>query len=167
MEHAPKVLLDSTILLSAHLAPSTERDACRVVLSMAEQGRIRAHICGHALSRIIEELGKALGRDSTTQWITNARNYLEVATTTAEVLDAALRQMDGMDRIYFDDAITMQTADLQQMEWILTLNDDDFATATTPIAHPQQLLDRLQQRAGSLGGGASTTDTPSDRANAA
>jgi len=167
MEHAPKVLLDSTILLSAHLAPSTERDACRIVLSMAEQGQIRAHICGHALGRIIEELGKELGRDSTTQWVKNARHYLAVATTTAEVLDAALGQMQRIDRVYFDDAITMQTADLQRMEMILTLNDGDFATAATPIARPQELLDTLHQRTGALGGGASTTGAPSDRANAA
>ncbi|MGB5834201.1 MAG: PIN domain-containing protein [Thiohalocapsa sp.] len=140
MGNVTHVLFDSTIIVGAHFADQAERDACQAVLSLAEQGRIRAHICGNALGHVIEDLARVQGSRSTNDWLKSARRYIEVVATSADILDAAMDDSLENKRIYFDDAITIHTARLHGFPMIVTLNCADFDWATTGIAPPEHLL---------------------------
>jgi predicted nucleic acid-binding protein len=148
MENSTDVLFDSTIIVGAHVAEGEEREACRAALALAEQRRIRAHICGNALGQIAEDLARSAGKEAAKEWITEARQYLNVVATNSAILEAALSYSLSADGVYLDDAITIHTARLLDMGLIVTLNGDDYSAATTPVAPPQQLLEQVYQQAG-------------------
>ncbi len=99
MEHSTDVLFDSTIIIGAHFAEGEQLEACRAVLALAEQRRIRAHICGNALGQIAEDLARSEGKDSAKEWITEARQYLHVVATSSQILDAALSHSSSADGV--------------------------------------------------------------------
>jgi len=148
MENITDVLFDSTIIVAAHLAEGEQREACRAALALAEQRRIRAHVCGNAFGQVAEDLARSEGKEAAREWITNVSGYLNVAATSSEILDAALKHSLSADGVFLDDAITIHTARLLDMALIVTLNSGDFSAATTPVALPNQLLERVHQQAG-------------------
>ena len=148
MENIANILFDATVIMGAHLADGEERDACQGVLALAQQQRIRAHICGNSLGQIAEELARGEGRESAKEWIMGVRQFLKVVPTSTEILDAALSNALNEDRVYFEDAITLHTARVEKMELIVTLNDCDFSAATTPVAQPRQLLEHFHPQVG-------------------
>mgnify|MGYP006312722511 CR=1 FL=1 len=76
------------------------------------------------------------------------RSYLRFADTREESVDAALDQALSARGPALEDALLMEDAACKGMEYIVTLNAEDFARSRVPAVTPQQLLDRFQPETG-------------------
>lgn len=148
MENVVDVLFDSTVVLGAQLGDASHKALCGAALALAEDGALQGWICSHSLREITETLAKALGPMTARRELAGLRSYLRFADTREDSVDAALDRALSARGPALEDALLMEDAASEGMEYIVTLNAEDFAHSRVPAVTPQQLLDRFQPETG-------------------
>ncbi|NEX19641.1 PIN domain-containing protein [Thiorhodococcus mannitoliphagus] len=131
-----KALFDITVLTDALTNQSAETQESVQVLTSAANGRVEGYLCASAIETLYELLSSKHGTESAEERIQELRHMLSVAPINASVVDAALT----LGFPYLDDALTHESARVNGLDVVVTLNTDDFASATLPIMTPNHFL---------------------------
>jgi predicted nucleic acid-binding protein len=146
-----KALLDTSVMVAAHLPSHADYAAASQWLSRAKQRAYELVVSAHSLVEVYSVLTRLPAKpriDGQTAWKFLDENVVPVATIvvlTADnyrelVKEAAGTGVEG-GRIY--DAIIARAAEIAQVDHLLTLNMDDFrrvnAAMASRVASPHTL----------------------------
>lgn len=134
-----KALFDITVLTDALASQRQEAQASVQALTLAANGRIDGYLCASALEALYTTLSSKHGKEGAKERIQELRHMLAVAPVSAAVVDAAI----ALDSLYLDDAVTIESARVNGLDLIVTLNAEDFTDPALPALEPGELLQRL------------------------
>lgn len=134
-----KILLDTNVIVDVALErepffPDSDR-----VLSFVEQGQVEGYISGATFSDLFYIIRRSKGRDSKLAFLRQLATFCQVATVDRSVISMALNA-NFKD---FEDAIQYSTAVINQLDAIVTRNQQDFPVTTPRILTPAQLIQEL------------------------
>ena len=131
-----KVLIDSNVALDMLLERDTSYDPALEVFSLAKGG-FGVFVSASTITDIyyiIRKLKKS--RDIALESIKNLIAMVDVAAVT----DNEIRLAVNLDWHDFEDAVQYATGESIAVDYIVTRNKKDFASATLPVVSPDELL---------------------------
>jgi predicted nucleic acid-binding protein len=131
-----KVLIDTNVLLDV-LAERRGfyNDAMRI-WTLAESGRITAHVAAISFSNCYYIVRKHAGRRSAEKAVGVLRDVFKPVDLTAQILNQAI----DADFADFEDAIQFHSAVHARIESIITRNPDHFPRAPLSVLSPAEFL---------------------------
>ncbi|NEV60996.1 PIN domain-containing protein [Thiorhodococcus minor] len=139
MNGRTKALFDITVLTDALATQREEAQASIRALTLAANGRIEGYLCASALEALYATLSSKHGKEGARERIQELRHMLAVAPMSAAVVDAAIAR----DFPYLDDAVTIESARVNGLDVIVTLNAEDFTDQALPALAPDDFLRRF------------------------
>ncbi|MFB1487822.1 MULTISPECIES: PIN domain-containing protein [unclassified Thiocapsa] len=142
MTATPKTLVDITVLMDALDNEQETDNASNAILSLAAGGRIQGYVCATAIDPLHNELARKLGAARARSEIQRVCAILAIAPVDAGVIDGAI----GLDWRYLDDALTLESARLSGVDYLVTLNGDDFDHPFVTVHAPEEFIHFIEQQ---------------------
>jgi predicted nucleic acid-binding protein len=136
-----RVLFDSDVLLDVLAQRQEFIVASALALDALARGKVQGYVSGHAVTNIFYILRRQLDNKAARELISRLLQRLQVASVTDEVIRRAL-QSSIAD---FEDAVTSETANAEELEIIVTRNKSDFAASSVPAMLPEEFLATLSE----------------------
>jgi len=131
-----KILLDSNIAIDAVLKREPFYNSAEKVIGLS-QGGIGLFISASAVTDIYYIVRKSTGNKETA--ITLIKDLLENIDIAA-VTGNEIRQAISLDWGDFEDAVQYAAGETIAVDYIVTRNKSDFASAVLPVVTPDELL---------------------------
>jgi predicted nucleic acid-binding protein len=130
-----KVLFDTNVVLDVLLAREPHAAVAARLFTLVDNERIDGAVCATTVTTVAYVATKAVGGKQAKKLL---RRLLDLfaAAVDRQVLEGALR-LDFED---VEDAVIHETARAWGAAGIVTRNGRDFARATLPVFHPEELL---------------------------
>ena len=136
-----KILLDSNIAIDAILKNEGFYESASIVIGLS-QGGIGLFISASTITDIYYIVRKAKRSKETA--ITLIKNLLENVDIAA-VTGNEIRYAISLDWGDFEDAVQYAAGESIAVDYIVTRNKADFASATLPVVSPDELLALLDK----------------------
>jgi predicted nucleic-acid-binding protein len=136
-----KILLDSNVALDVVLKREPFFKSASIVIGLS-QGGVGLFISASAITDIYYIVHKAKGSKTTA--ITLIKNLLENVDVAA-VTGNEIRQAINLDWGDFEDAVQYAAGESIAVNYIVTRNKTDFASAAIPVVSPDELLTLLDK----------------------
>ncbi len=136
-----KVIFDTNVILDVLQARHPFVQEASLLMGMVEKETIDGYLCATTITTISYLVARSHDKGHALQNIRKLLSFYEIASVSRSVLDAAT-QTAFSD---FEDAVLHESAQLADVDAIVTRNVSDFKTATLPIYLPHELLTILTQ----------------------
>jgi predicted nucleic acid-binding protein len=136
---APKILIDTNVVLDVLQARIPFYDASKRLLAAAETGRIEGMIAAHTVTTLFYLISKDKSTAQAHATITNLLQFLKVASVDQSTIEQALN-LSYQD---FEDAVQMISAIQSKCDFLVSRNKDDFKPALLPVISPVDMLSVL------------------------
>ena len=131
-----KILLDSNVAIDAVLKREPFYNSAEKVIGLS-QGGIGLFISASAITDIYYIVRKSTGNKKTA--ITLIKNLLENIDIAA-VTGNEIRQAISLDWGDFEDAVQYAAGETIAVDYIVTRNKSDFASAILPVVSPDEFM---------------------------
>jgi len=131
-----KILLDSNVALDAVLIREPFYNSAEKVIGLS-QGGIGLFISASAITDIYYIVRKSTGNKKTA--ITLIKNLLENIDIAA-VTGNEIREAISLDWGDFEDAVQYAAGETIAVDYIVTRNKSDFASAILPVVSPDEFM---------------------------
>ena len=124
-----KILLDTNIIIDVALERQPFYSESAQLISLVYQRQVEGYISASTFSDLYYIIRKAKGRDLMLEFVRNISTFCQVATVDRAVISLTLNA-NFKD---FEDAIQYSTAVINQLDAIITRNQQDFPVTTPRI----------------------------------
>ncbi|AHF03265.1 twitching motility protein PilT [Marichromatium purpuratum 984] len=139
MSDTPKALFDVTVLTAAMTTESAGNDPARAAFTLVTDGRVRGYVCASAIDALHDFLARSQGQRQARGALDRLRTLFEIAPVDAGIVDAAI----GLGWDYFDDALTHECARAQGLDYLITVNPEDFPGSALKVQPPEAFVREL------------------------
>ncbi|MBD2104323.1 type II toxin-antitoxin system VapC family toxin [Leptolyngbya sp. FACHB-261] len=134
-----RILLDTNIVIDLALQRQPYVEESDQIFSLIEQGLIEGYVSASTLSDLYYIIRKQQGHGWTLKFLKRLTSICSIATVDQAIIAMALN-IDFRD---FEDAIQYSCAVLNQLDAIVTRNQQDFVSSTLRILTPATLIEEL------------------------
>ena len=135
-----RVFIDTDVVLDVALAREPFFSGSKTILAMAETNVIIGKISSNCIANIYYILRKSGGDISTRKFISNITKYITVITIDHQnVLEALKSNFSD-----FEDALQYYSAVVNQCEYIVTRNIQDYKNSKLIVRTPEEFIRMYQ-----------------------
>jgi predicted nucleic acid-binding protein len=130
------VLFDTNVILDVMLDRLPFSEPASHLLSVAEYGRIKGHICATTVTTIHYLATKSLGKNKARDHIKNLMTLFDIAPVNRGVIEDALKS----PFTDFEDSVIYHSAYHSGIEAIVTRGAKGFKKSALPVYNPVEML---------------------------
>jgi predicted nucleic acid-binding protein len=134
------VLIDTNVVLDILLHNTTFIANSRVILELAEKKRFIGYISASAITDIFYISQKKMGKKTAREAVKHLMNIFYPATVT----DIAIYQALELEWDDFEDSVQYIVGEGLSVDYIVTRNIQDFASASTVAVTPEQFIQIIE-----------------------
>jgi predicted nucleic acid-binding protein len=134
-----RILFDTNIVLDVLLKREPWATEARAVWRASDEGLITGHILASVLTDIFYIAHKQVGLEAARAAIHTCLDAFEICAVDRQTLEQA-KTLPGKD---FEDNLQIASAQIAELDGIVTRNKADFSAATIPVFTPAELLAQL------------------------
>jgi len=137
-----RVLFDTNVILDVLLDRQPHARTAAVLMSFVDVGRLEGVMCATTVTTLYYLMSKAIGRAGAMKHMKVLMGMFDVAGVDRAVLAQAMDSKIAD----FEDAVVHEAARAAGATAIVTRNAKDFARASLPVLHPDELLTSISVR---------------------
>ena len=137
-----KILIDTNVIIDAFTDRSPFAKTSGSVLFAVEQGVVTGYVVPNGLIDVYYHIRHILHSKK------KARKYVEVILNFFRVLDSTesdCQKAFESGREDFEDAVLMETAHRNHIDYIVTRNVKDFSHSPVPVISPAEFLKKVEK----------------------
>jgi len=131
-----KILFDTNIILDILLLRKPFYTSATFLLSEVEQGNIEGYLCPTTITTIGYLVSKVKGADGSKKLIKNLLNIFKLTGLNKSIFENACDHKISD----YEDAVLHESAQMNNIEGIVTRNIKDFKYASLKIYDPEELI---------------------------
>jgi len=137
-----RFLVDTNVIIDiAQRRRPWAKDCAAFVRIAGKSQRDQLFTAWHSVSNVAYILSKGAKKKFSLNAITMISKFSDVPPGTNAQIDRAL-ELDFTD---FEDALQVAVAELAQVDFIVTRNQDDFKKSPIPVLSPEEALEMIEK----------------------
>jgi len=134
-----KILIDANVALDVFLERQPFYVSGTRILGLSKGG-VGLFVSASSITDIYYITRKSFGNNTSANLLRNLLTSVHVASVT----DSEIRRALDLNWDDFEDAVQYTTGESLAVDYIVTRNASDFASAAMPVVTPDELLDAIQ-----------------------